>query len=151
MSRIHSRRKGSSGSKRPLLTENPKWVQQSPAEIMDLVAKLAGEGMSGAMIGLVLRDQYAVPNVRLATGKTVKEILDAKGVKFELPEDLQALMKRAVSLSGHVKKNPKDLHNERGRRRIESNIRRLTKYYKREGVIPQTWTYTLDTAALQVE
>ena len=151
MSRIHSRRKGSSGSKRPLLTENPKWVQQSPAEIMDLVAKLAGEGMSGAMIGLVLRDQYAVPNVRLATGKTVKEILDAKGVKFELPEDLQALMKRAVSLSGHVKKNPKDLHNERGLRLIESNIRRLTKYYKREGVIPQTWTYTLDTAALQVE
>ena len=151
MSRIHSRRKGSSGSKRPLLTENPKWVQQSPAEIMDLVAKLAGEGMSGAMIGLVLRDQYAVPNVRLATGKTVKEILDAKGIKFELPEDLQALMKRAVSLSGHVKKNPKDLHNERGLRLIESNIRRLTKYYKREGVIPQTWTYTLDTAALQVE
>ena len=151
MSRIHSKRKGSSGSKRPLLTENPKWVQQSPAEIMDLVAKLAGEGMSGAMIGLVLRDQYAVPNVRLATGKTVKEILDAKGVKFELPEDLQALMKRAVSLSGHVKKNPKDLHNERGLRLIESNIRRLTKYYKREGVIPQTWTYTLDTAALQVE
>jgi len=151
MSRIHSKRKGSSGSKRPLLTENPKWVQQSPAEIMDLVAKLAGEGMSGAMIGLVLRDQYAVPNVRLATGKTVKEILDAKGVKFELPEDLQALMKRAVSLSGHVKKHPKDLHNERGLRLIESNIRRLTKYYKREGVIPQTWTYTLDTAALQVE
>ncbi len=151
MSRIHSKRKGSSGSKRPLLTENPKWVQQSAEEVKDLVVKLAGEGLSPAMIGLVLRDQYAVPNVRLAAGKTVKQILDEKGVKFELPEDLQALMKRAVSLSGHVKRNPKDMHNQRGLRLIESNIRRLTKYYKREGVIPQNWTYTLDTAALQVE
>jgi len=56
-----------------------------------------------------------------------------------------------VSLNGHVKKNKKDLHNERGLRLIEANIRRLTKYYKREGVIPETWKYSLDTAALQVE
>lgn len=151
MSRIHSRRKGSSGSKRPLLTENPKWVTQSSEEVKDLVVKFNGEGMSMAKIGLVLRDQYAVPNVRLSTGKSIKEILDDKGLKPELPEDIQALMKRAVSLSGHVKKNKKDLHNERGLRLIESNIRRLTKYYKREGVIPETWNYSLDTAALQVE
>ncbi|MGQ9588600.1 MAG: 30S ribosomal protein S15, partial [Thermoplasmata archaeon] len=73
MSRMHSRRKGSSGSKRPLVTENPRWVQQTPEEIADLVAKLAGEGLSMAKIGLELRDQYAVPNVRLATGKSIKE------------------------------------------------------------------------------
>jgi small subunit ribosomal protein S15 len=151
MSRLHSRRKGSSGSKRPLLTENPKWVTQSSEEVVDLVVKFNGEGMSMAKIGLVLRDQYAVPNVRLATGKSIKAILDEKGLKPELPEDIQALMKRAVWLSGHVKKNKKDLHNERGLRLIESNIRRLTKYYKREGVIPETWNYSLDTAALQVE
>lgn len=123
----------------------------SSDEVKEQVAKLAGEGTSMAMIGLVLRDQHAVPNVRLATGMSVKEILDEKGIKLELPEDLQALMKRAVWLSGHVKKNPKDLHNTRGLRLIESNIRRLTKYYKREGVIPETWNYSLDTAALQVE
>lgn len=151
MSRMHSKRKGSSGSKRPLVTENPTWVQQTPEEVTDLVAKLAGEGMSMAKIGLVLRDQYAVPNVCLATGKSVKEICAEKGIKFELPEDLQSLMKRAVLLSGHVRGNPKDLHNMRGLRLIESKIRRLVKYYKREGVIPQNWTYALDTAALQVE
>ncbi len=151
MSRIHSKRKGSSGSKRPLLTENPKWVTQSADEVKELVLKLNGEGMSMARIGLVLRDQYAVPNVRLATGNSIKEILDEKGIKPELPEDIQALMKRAVSLQGHIAKNPKDLHNQRGLRLIESNIRRLSKYYKREGVIPESWNYTLDTAALQVE
>lgn len=151
MSRMHSSRKGSSGSKRPVLDKNPEWVQQSPEEIKELVARFAGEGMSMAKIGLVLRDQYAVPNVKLATGKTLKEICTEKGVKLELPEDLLALMKRAVQMSGHVKANPKDLHNLRGRHLIESKIRRLVKYYKREGVIPQNWTYTLETAALQVE
>jgi small subunit ribosomal protein S15 len=151
MSRMHSSKKGSSGSKRPVMKENPKWVQQSPEEVKDLVGKLAGEGMSMAKIGLVLRDQYAVPNVRLATGKSIKEILAEKGIKAELPEDLQALMKRAVQMSGHVTKNPKDLHNLRGRQLLESKIRRLVKYYKREGIIPESWMYTLDTAALQVE
>ncbi len=34
---------------------------------------------------------------------------------------------------------------------MESKIRRLVKYYKREGIIPETWKYSLDTAALQVE
>lgn len=148
---MHSSRKGSSGSKKPLVGENPKWVPLSADEIKELVAKLAGEGMSPAKIGLVLRDQYAVPSVKLATGKSMKEILEEKGVKFELPEDLQALMKRAVTLSSHLAKNPKDLHNLRGRQLVESKIRRLVKYYKREGVIPESWNYTLGTAALQVE
>src|SRR5512136_2512036 len=151
MSRMHSSRKGSSGSKRPLLTENPKWVQQSAEEVKDLVAKMAGDGVSMAKIGLILRDQYGVPSVQLVTGKSVKQILDEKGIKFELPEDLQALMKRAVSMGGHIKKNKKDLHNLRGRALMESKIRRLVKYYKREGIIPETWKYSLDTAALQVE
>jgi len=148
---MHSSRKGSSGSKKPLVTKNPEWVQQSPEEVMDLVAKMAGEGVTMAKIGLVLRDQYAIPNVRLATGKTIKAICAEKNIKFELPEDLSNLMKRAVELSGHVKTNPKDYHNSRGLQLIESKIRRLVKYYKREGVIPQTWNYSLGTAALQVE
>jgi small subunit ribosomal protein S15 len=151
MSRMHSSRKGSSGSKKPMVTENPKWVQQSADEVKDLVSKLATEGVAMARIGLILRDQYGIPNVRLATGKTIKGVCAERGVKLELPDDLQNLMKRAVALSGHVKSNPKDLHNTRGLRLIESKIRRLVKYYKREGVIPENWTYSLDTAALQVE
>ncbi len=151
MSRMHSSKRGTSGSKRPLVTESPKWVQQTPDEVKDMITKMAGEGMSMAKIGLVLRDQYAVPNVRLLTGKSIKEILEEKGIKPELPEDLQALMKRAVAMSGHVRKNRKDLHNLRGRQLLESKIRRLVKYYKREGIISETWNYSLETAALEVE
>jgi small subunit ribosomal protein S15 len=148
---MHSQRKGSSGSKKPLVDKNPSWVQQSPEEITGLVVKLAGEGMTMAKIGLVLRDQYAVPNVRLAVGKSIREILVEKGIKYDLPDDLQGLMKRAVQLNEHVRNNPKDRHNLRGQQLIESKIRRLVKYYKREGVIPETWQYSMDTASLQVE
>ena len=151
MSRMHSSRKGVSGSKKPIVDKSPSWVPQSAEEIKETVVKLAGEGMTMAKIGLVLRDQYAVPNVRLVTGKTIREILAEKNIKFELPEDLQGLMRRAVLLSSHIKTNKKDLHNLRGLQLIESKIRRLVKYYKREGVIPETWNYSLDTAALQVE
>lgn len=151
MSRMHSSKRGRSGSKRPLMDKNPEWVQQTPEEVKDLVAKLAGEGKTMAMIGLVLRDQHAVPNVMLATGMSMRDILEEKGIKANLPDDLANLMRRAVSLNHHVKANPKDLHNGRGLNLIESKIRRLTKYYKREGLIPQTWFYSMSTAALQVE
>lgn len=151
MSRMHSSRKGASGSKRPLMDKNPEWVQQSPEEIKDLAAKLAGEGKNMAMVGLILRDQYAIPNIRLATGKSLKEVLEEKGIKPELPDDLSNLMKRAVEINKHVTANPKDLHNKRGLHLVESKIRRLTKYYKREGLIPETWFYSMTSAALQVE
>lgn len=148
---MHSSRKGSSGSKRPLVDKNPEWVTQSPEEIKELAAKLAGEGKNMAMIGLILRDQHAVPNVRLATGMSMKEILEEKGIKPELPDDLSNLMKRAVEINRHVTANPKDLHNSRGLHLVESKIRRLTKYYKREGLIPETWFYSMSSAALEVE
>ncbi|MCU0860269.1 MAG: 30S ribosomal protein S15 [Thermoplasmata archaeon] len=151
MSRMHSKRKGSSGSKRPLVDKNPEWVTLSADEIKELVAKMAGEGMTTAKIGLVLRDQHAVPNVRLATGMSMKDICAEKGVKFELPEDLSNLMKRAVQLEEHIKLNPKDLHNLRGQQLLESKIRRLAKYYRREGILPETWAYSLSSATLQVE
>lgn len=151
MSRMHSSRKGTSGSKRPMVDKNPEWVTQSAEEVKELAAKLAGEGKNMAMIGLILRDQHAVPNVRLATGMSMKEILEEKGIKPALPDDLSNLMKRAVEINRHVKANPKDLHNTRGLHLVESKIRRLTKYYKREGLIPETWFYSMASAALEVE
>jgi small subunit ribosomal protein S15 len=151
MSRMHASRRGRSGSKRPLVDKKPGWVQQSPDEVKALVAKLAGEGVSMARIGLILRDQHAVPDVRLVTGMSMKEIYAEKGIKAELPEDLSDLMRKAVSLNGHIKSNPKDRHNIRGMQLVESKIRRLAKYYKREGILPEGWSYSIATAALQIE
>lgn len=148
MARMHARRKGKSGSRRPLVAKSPDWVPLEPDEVEETIVKLAAQGRSSAQIGLVLRDQYAVPNVRLAAGKTVTEILRAKGTKFEMPEDLGELMRKAVALQAHLKANPRDISNRRGLQLIESKIRRLARYYQEEGVLPGTWDYAVKVQEL---
>jgi len=151
MARMHARRKGRSGSERPMISENPSWVPLNAAEIEDLVVKMAKDGLISARIGLVLRDQHGVPDVKLATGKTVTEIMKEKGVAPALPEDLSSLMRRAISLNVHVRDNQGDVANERGLQLIESKIRRLERYYKDNGVLPEDWKYSLKTAELMLK
>ena len=45
MARMHTRRKGKSCSKRPMISENPAWVPLNATEIEDLIVKLAKDGM----------------------------------------------------------------------------------------------------------
>lgn len=151
MARMHARRKGKSSSKRPMITENPEWVPLTATEIEDLIVKFTEEGMVSARIGLVLRDQYGVPNVKLATGKTVTQIMKDKNVMPKLPEDLSNLMRRAISLNVHLKTNRGDVSNQRGLALIEAKIRRLERYYKKNGVIPQTWKYSLANAEIMLK
>ncbi len=143
MARMHARRKGKSGSKRPLVTKSPDWVPLEADEIEERIATLAAQGKRSAEIGTILRDQYAVPNVRLATGKTVTGIMRARGTKFEMPEDLNDMMRRAVDLQSHLKANPRDRSNRRGLQLIESKIRRLARYYQEEGVLPASWDFAV--------
>jgi len=151
MARMHARRRGSHGSKKPLVKEKPDWVQNEPGEIEEIIVRLANAGNSAAKIGLILRDVYGVPSVKLVTGKSVGEILAEKKLQGKLPDDLRDLMKRAVKLEEHIRKNPKDKHNKRGLNLIESKIRRLVRYYGREGRLPSGWKYSLETAKLEIE
>ena len=151
MARMHARRKGRSCSRRPMISENPAWVPINATDIEELIVKMAKDGYTSARIGLVLRDQYGVPNVKLATGRTVTEIMTEKGVSPALPEDLSNLMRRAISLNVHLKENRGDVSNKRGLQLIESKIRRLERYYKRNGVLPADWKYSLKTAELMLK
>lgn len=151
MARLHAKRKGQSGSTRPFLKTNPEWVSMEKADIEETVLRLHQEGLTSAGIGLRLRDAYGVPNIRLATGQSVTQILAAKNVKPSLPEDLASLIKRAASLQVHLQDHKKDLSNKRGLQLIESRIRRLSKYYKEEGILPADWDYSAKLAELQVK
>jgi small subunit ribosomal protein S15 len=134
-----------------MITENPEWVPLTATEIEDLIVKFTEDGYTSALTGLVLRDQYGVPDVRLATGRTVTEIMKEKGVMPDLPEDLSNLMRRAISLNVHVKNNKGDYSNIRGLQLIEAKIRRLERYYKRNGVLPQNWKYSLANAEIMLK
>jgi len=133
------------------MAAKPEWIEYSNEEIEELILKLKKEGNSTSMIGIVLRDQYGIPDVKLVTGKKITRILEDHGQELKYPEDLMNLIRRAVNIRDHLDENPKDLHTRRGLRIIESKIRRLVKYYVREGVLPEGWRYDPRSAALLVK
>ncbi|MFP4546271.1 MAG: 30S ribosomal protein S15 [Methanomassiliicoccales archaeon] len=151
MARMHARTRGSSGSHRPLVEESPEWVPLSNEEIEERIVKMAKDGITSARIGLILRDQYGVPSVKLALGRSITEVMEENQVQPRLPEDLISLMRKAINLNEHLKENPKDTANRRNLQLVESKIRRLAAYYKGQGTIPQGWKYSLRTAELQIE
>lgn len=139
--RLYTSKRGKSGSTRPISKKTPAWCKYTSEEVEALVLKLAREGNSPSIIGLVLRDRYGVPLVKSVTGKTVNEILRAGQQAGALPEDLSALLTKANDLRRHLEKNRKDYVNKRSLAMIESKIHRLEKYYRMTGQLTKEWKY----------
>ncbi len=148
MARMYARRRGTSGPVKPYRKEAPGWSNTDTAEIEKIIVELRKDGMSSSQIGLVLRDKYGVPDVKLATGKRVNEILRENDLESEIPEDLRNLMQKALGLRKHLAENRKDVHNARQLQITESKVRRLGKYYVRSGRMPKGWTYKPETAEI---
>jgi len=150
LARLHSKKHGKSGSRKPANQTVPSWVRYSKEETADLVEKLAKEGVSEPMIGQTLRDQYGVPSVKLVTGKTIGQLLKEKNLAPKYPRDLLDLIKRAVNMRQHLKGNSRDVHNKTKLSHVESKIRRLVRYY-RGNKLPEGWSYDPAQATLLVK
>lgn len=151
MARMHSRKGGISGSSKPADQSVPKWVEYKKGEVEKLVVKLNKQGMGSALIGTILRDRYGIPSVRAVTGSKVVKILKDNKLDGKYPEDMLNLMRRAVVLGKHMQVNKKDVHSKRGLQLIESKIRRLGRYYAKNGKIPADWKYNPETAKIEVQ
>ena len=151
MARMHARRKGKSGSTHPIRESHPEWSALNPRETEARILELAKAEKSTSQIGMILRDQYAVPDVKIATGKKISKILDSNKMSPEIPEDLQNLIRCALRIRKHMDINKKDLHNRRNLQLTESKIRRLTKYYHNRDRLPKGWKYTPSQAKLMFE
>jgi small subunit ribosomal protein S15 len=147
---MHSRVKGKSRSKKPARAKKPEWVGLSAEEVFDAIEKLAREGNNASKIGLILRDQYGVPDVALVTKKKVTQILKEKNLAPENPEDLNNLIRKAVKLRAHLDSHKKDKANTRGLELMESKIKRLIKHYKASGRLPADYRYEPEQAKLEV-
>ncbi|WP_136715718.1 30S ribosomal protein S15 [Halorientalis salina] len=149
MARMHTRRRGSSDSDKPVADEPPEWSDVDDAAIEERVVELAEQGHDPSVIGLKLRDEGVqgtpVPDVKLATGKKITEILEENDADSEFPEDLHNLMERAVRLREHMDENPTDHQNKRALQNTQSKIRRLVDYYRGDE-IDADFTYSYDTA-----
>lgn len=131
---MHTRRRGSSGSDHPAADEPPEWSDVDADAVEERVVELSEQEFDPAQIGLKLRDEGVqgtpVPDVKLATGKKVTEILEENDAAPEIPEDLHNLLEKAVRLREHVEENGQDHQNRRALQNTESKIRRLASYYR---------------------
>ncbi len=141
MARMHSRKRGKSGSKKPAKKASPSWSRYGAKEVELIVSKLSKEGKSASQIGMILRDIYGVPSVFALCGKSVNAILKDKKALPEIPDDLVALFRKYASIVKHLETNKHDETANRGLLLTESKINRLTKYYKSAGRLPEAWKF----------
>lgn len=150
MSRMYSRKKGKSGSSKPMV-KKASWVKLKPQEIEEIIIKFAKQGQSSASIGITLRDQYGIPSSRMMTKEKVSTIMKKHDAYPEVPEDIFNLIKRAVDLRSHLEKNHKDYISKRGLELTESKIRRIAKYYKSKNLLAKDWKWDPNKAKLMIK
>ncbi|MBI4152990.1 30S ribosomal protein S15 [Candidatus Woesearchaeota archaeon] len=150
MARMYSRARGKSGSNKPKEKKVPVWMGYKPVEIEKLIIKLAKAGKTASEIGLYLRDNYGIPDVRVATKKKITRILEENKLLKEIPEDVMALMKKNIQIRKHLESNHKDMTAKHGLELTGSKILRLVRYYQRVGRLPEGWKFDPERIKLYV-
>lgn len=151
MARMHSRKKGKSGSTKPSKKRDLAWIKYKGKEVELLIAKLAKEGKTPSQIGMDLRDTYGIPDSKDVTGKTITHVMHEKKLLPALPEDLMALIKKSLIIKKHMGTNRKDMTALRGKQLTETKIRRLVKHYKVTKRLPEDWKYEPERIRLLIE
>ena len=151
MARIYSRKKGKSGSKKPIKKVKHSWITYDDKTTEQLVVKFAKAGKTASEIGVTLRDSYGISDVRTITKKRIGEILEKNNLKPKVPDDLKALIKKDIAVMKHIEANKHDMTARRGLILTESKIHRLVKYYKGNGELPQDWIYNRTKAKVLIE
>jgi small subunit ribosomal protein S13e len=146
MGRMYGRGKGISKSSIPYKNRPPRWLNVDSNEVVKQIEALAKKGYKPSQIGVILRDNYAIPQSRLITGGKILRILKKKGLAPQIPEDLYSLMRRAVQIRKHIEKNKRDKDSKYRLILVESKIHRLVRYYKLTKQIPSNWRYDYQTA-----
>ena len=126
-----------------------EWIPFDKEEIEKLIAKLVKEGHSAAKIGLILRDQYGIPDVSQFDVK-IGDVVNKEHPR-EVPEDMFNILKQAVNLRAHLNANKKDSKARHSFDKMESRVRRLAKYYRKTKKLPADWEYTIEKAKLLVK
>jgi len=139
MSRMHTRKRGKSKSRRLHMAGEAKISPMPNEEILKTIVDMKKSGLTNSVIGVRLRDQFGVPGTRSELGMKLNAILKERNLSDPVPEDLMNLIKRYKNVRAHTEVNRKDQSNIRGQTLIMAKILRLVKYYKREGYLPKEW------------
>ncbi|MBD5001895.1 30S ribosomal protein S15, partial [Xanthomonas citri pv. citri] len=82
---MHSGGKGISQSALPYRRSVPTWLKMKKEECEDHIVKLAKKGITPSQIGVILRDQHGVSQVRYVTGNKILRILKSKSLGPDIP------------------------------------------------------------------
>lgn len=105
--------------------EKPVWLKYTEEEVKEIILKLADKGLTTEKIGLVLRDQYGIPKVKIYNLK-IGEVLKEKN-KFTEPSLLN-LQKRKDRVEGHSIKNKQDKKAERSLILVKAKLKKVKEY-----------------------
>lgn len=128
MATLYGRGRGKAGSHKPAVTEKSNFGSLSNKEIEDIIVKLGKQGIPSAKIGLTLRDNYGVGNVRAVLGKKIEKVLDENKIEHE-PQEIVSLSKKIKKLKKHAENNKQDRVGKRGLQMNEAKLRRVQKYH----------------------
>jgi small subunit ribosomal protein S15 len=123
-------------------------VTYKPEEVKALVLKMAKDGATPSQIGATLRDDYAVPLAKPVLGKSITAVLKEGNAEPKMPQDLQDLIDRAGRVKRHLGEHKSDRKNVHALELIEAKIYRLSKVYKKRGILPSDFKYTAVVAQL---
>ena len=107
MGRMHGGGKGFSTSALPYKRNPPSWLKTSSQDAEENIYKFAKKGSTLSQIGVILCDSHSIARVKSVTKNKVLRILKAHGLAPEVPEDLYHLIKKAVAIRKHLKRNIK--------------------------------------------
>lgn len=150
MARMYSKKKGKSGSKKPI-KKIPTWAPYKGKDVEKLIIKYAKAGKSTSEIGMILRDSYGINSIKALTGKKVMTVLEENKLKKDLPEDIMNLIKKMIEIKKHLEANKHDQTARRGFLLTESKIRRLVNYYKSEKKLPADWKLDMERLKIYLE
>ena len=104
------------------------------------IVSMAKAGETKTKIGQALKTKYGMASVKAVLGKKLNIIFSENKLKTDIPDDLNNLIKNADALKKHLDKNKQDKIAKRSLLIAKSRIIALTKYYKKEGILPKDWS-----------
>jgi small subunit ribosomal protein S15 len=107
--------------------KKPTWLKYTKSEVEAIILKLADQEISAEKIGLILRDQYGIPDVKLFNLK-VKQVMKEKFVE-PTNKNLKNKLEKVI---GHYKKNKQDKRAERSLIITKAKLKKRDDYNKKK-------------------
>ena len=125
-----------------------QWINYNQESVESFIVKMAKEEVTPSVIGIRLRDEYGIPLTKKLINKPVSKVIKEAGLAPAVPEDLNNLLIKARRLREHLNTHKADRKNVHSLELLEAKIHRLSKYYKRKSVLPESWKYSSVVAQL---